>query len=842
MSSIRISHPLIYKFKEIETDGELKFTDEGLIESFVSKERKEIDKIIFKSNEIISFNYIRITHHKEFSNLAPSNFRFEISMDGSVWEPIIRETQFQFPKLGEYTWHFSLIQARFVKFIMYSTQTKKTIALGKIEIGISGIIDIKVSSQLDRLWVKENLIDERKEYGWSSSLKKEDTEEFIEVDLGSINRVTEIRLLSRNYKDVFFPASFQMIYSEDKITWHHLVEENVFFAEPGTWYRWKFYPINMRFFKIVIKENAMTREAKYISQIIELELYAEPDPLEKRVFSQNFGSLPYASVLRSGIVRLALDGESKEGLVVQSNDSRLKPATTDSKGIVELASDGEDREGVVVQGNDRRLKYASEDFAGIVRFARNREQRPLYAVQSNDDRLKPATIDSKGIVELAEPGEDREGVVVQGNDPRLKISTENSYGIVKLAKLGESQAGLVLQSNDPRIKEGTTESKGIVRLARLGENSPDCAVQGNDPRLREATTHYKGIVELAEPGEDREGVVVQGNDPRLKISTENSYGIVRLCKKGESIPGTVVQGDDPRLSDPRKPLPHEHDYAPRKHSFDSHEGNLYLEKEMGKDYNETIPPNFDYAPIYGVNRGEGSGLAGRGRIRGILGYGDREGVTGFSVKGWGVFAKSFQGTGGQFFSEKGFDLILGNLNLNEVLKFFEKEERVIIDRNSLLVQGKGYFLNQIFYLQKNKFQVPIAIEFPVAEKDTYLVGDLIVPSVKEGMVQKSHHRKSTKVIGVCVEDAAMVLTSNIKDKMESRPSLETILVAFFGVVPMRVSTEAGAIEPGDLLVSSLHSGCAEKLTGKDSFEPSIIVGKSLGYVKKGIQVIPVLLR
>ncbi len=838
--SIRISHPYVYTFQKIEvSNGEYTLSEEGYIESFLSEKKNYLSTefIVVSGKEILYFNQIKLSKHKDYPNLFPTSFRFEISMEGKVWEPIIRETSFAFPKMGEYTWNFSLIQAKYIKFICFNTNQKEfyRVAIGKLQICISGIVQIKASSQLDRLWVKENLIDQRNDYGWSSSLKKEDTPEMVEFDLGSINRVSEIRMLTKNHKETFFPLSFRIQYSDDSITWHHLIEENRFFTEPATWYKWRFYPINIRYLKILITENAMTRDGKYISQIIEVELYADSDPMEKRNIPYHLGSIPYASVLRSGIVRLALDGEDKEGVVVQGNDRRLKEATTSSKGIVELASDGEDREGVVVQGNDRRLKYASEDFPGIVCFARNTEEKPLYAVQSNDDRLKPATVTRKGIVELAEDGEDKEGVVVQGNDRRLKQATTHSYGIVKLAKLGESTPNCVVQANDPRLREATSEFKGIVRLSRHGEESSDAVVVADDPRLKPATVARKGIVELAEDGEDKEGVVVQGNDRRLKQATTHSYGIVRLCPKGESVMDTVVQGDDPRLCDARNPLPHEHDYAPKNHDLNSHTGVLKLEREMGQHYENCLPPDFEYSPIYGSNTGNGSGIAGKGKVRGVLGYGDQEGVVGFSEKGTGIVAKSMNGIGGRFYSERNFDLVLGlsSSNLEEMLN--SKQELPI--KNSLLVWGKSFFLNSIYFGNKDSGLLPvIAMYLPVKEKEMFLPGDLVIASTKDGSVQKCHHRKSNKVIGVVVENASVILNGHINEVKQTYS--ETILVAVFGIVPVRAYSEK-PIEPGDLLMSSFESGCVEKYSG--NYEVGTVVGKSLGTVKKGIERIPVLL-
>jgi hypothetical protein len=743
--SIKISHPYVYSFKETIGEGVIKISDEGYLEEYISakKDTPEIETLIFVSNDIIHFNQIKISEHPELSHLSPDTFRFEISIDGKVWEPILKETAFRFPKGRDHAWNFSLIAAKYIKFVCYNRNAlnhQYQVAIGKIQICISGIVNIKVSSQLDRLWVKENLIDTRTEYGWSSALKKEDKKEFIEIDLGSVNRVNEIRMLSKNQKETYFPTSFSISYSDDNITWHNLLEENGFFAEPGTWYRWRFYPLNIRYLRINIKENARTKEGKYISQIIELELYAEADPLEKKNLQIGLSDIPYASVLRSGIVRFALDGEVKEGVAVQANDRRLRDATTDSKGIVELASDGEDREGVVVQGNDRRLKYASEDLPGIVRFARNREEKPLYAVQSNDDRLKPAT------------------------------------------------------------------------------------------------TQSKGIVELAEDGEDREGVVVQGNDRRLKKATEHTYGIVRLCPKGEEISDAVVVGDDPRLSDARVPLPHEHNYAPKVHDFNSHSGTIKIERSMGKPFDECLPPPFDHSPIYGENTGSGSGITGKGRIQGVIGYGEKQGVLGISEKNIGIVGKSFHGMGGGFFSEKGLDLLVGSsLNISDNID--DVLFKNALDKLSLLVKGKSFFQNSIYFDQS--YESCIALYMPVKEKENFLSGDVVIASIKEGNVQRCHHKKSNKVIGVVVENAAIILNADLKKEWEQKPMYDLVLVAFFGIVNVRVSAEVKKVEIGDLLMSSFQSGCAEKYEG--SFEPGTIIGKALGAVNQGIKKIPVLL-
>ena len=709
-------------------------------------------------------------------------------------------------------------------------------AFGGFKVMVSGIVDIQVSGELDRLWVKENLVDQRNDYGWSSPLRSRQEEEFIRLDLGSVNRVSEIRLLSRAGEDPLFPEGFHISYSEDNISWHHLMEESGFLAEPGQWYRWRFLPLNIRYIQITIFESPRTREGKYLSQIIELELFASADPVEKQDRTLPAEPIPHASVLRSGIVRLALDGEARDGVVVQGSDRRLRDATADFKGIVELASDGEDREGVVVQGSDRRLRPASEDLAGIVRLARNGEERALHAVQANDDRLKFANTERAGLVELADDGEDRAGVVVQGSDSRLKYATEKESGIVRLAPSGSSKPSEAVQGNDPRLRDATTETRGIMRFARAGEAEPETAVQGSDPRLRLSTEEAPGIVELASDGESRKGVAVQGSDSRLKSATAEDAGIVKLAPEGAVLSGHVVQSSDPRLSDARKPLPHSHDYAPLEHDYSSHTGTIRIESEMGESYGSISPPPVGHAPIQGVNKSEGAGLTGRSEGDGIIGYGDKTGLMGLSRSGEGVRGAGGSGPGGRFISESFYSLIAGG----------HDDRGLPVSDLGLWVRGLSRFSGTIFAGKSGgELQAPVAAFFSIRQNEVLASGDLLVATEEEGVLARCSQRGSQKIVGVIVDKAALVLNPPVdylpehhnRSGLQKPEGME--LVAFFGLVRLRVSAEGGRIAPGDFLVSSFQPGCCEKAKEKDA--PLSIVAKSLGHHEKGEGVVPALL-
>lgn len=842
MNPIRVSHPHLYKFESFNGPGEA-VMEEGRLTDWKSdiSESPGLVSCIGVLEEAIAFNQISVGKHSESSGLFPASFRIEISSDGKIWEPIVREAGFRGEGRNYISWNFPLITAKYVKFLFvnnHSVEGGYQTAFGEFKVMISGIVKVRVSSELDRLWVKENLIDERPEYGWSSAIRPSKEEDFIELDLGSVNRVSEIRMLSRDDENTFFPEGFLISYSDDNISWHNLIEENGFLTEPASWYRWRFLPMNIRYLKITVTEGAKTKEGKFISQIIELELYATADPVERSERTVQHESVPHASVLRSGIVRLGIDGEAVEGVDVQGSDRRLRDATTDSRGIVELASDGEDRPKVVVQGNDRRLKYATEDLPGIIRLARNGEVRAGHVLQSDDDRIKTATAESEGLVELAENGEDRAGVVVQGNDKRLKAATEEAPGIVKLSPPEGTRPNEAVQGSDPRLRDATTESKGILRFARSGEVAAEAAVQGNDPRLKDATTEAKGIVELATDGESRSGVVVQGNDSRLQPATVEKAGVLKLCAPGSNLPEHAVQGNDPRLSDARKPLEHSHDYAPLEHDFSSHTGFIRIEDKTGKAYDGFVAPPLNYAPVTGVNHGEGSGLAGQGDRTGVLGHGRLQGVRGLSEKGVAVSGQSQDGPGGHFESEAFYAAVVGAGSRAP-------------DRASLWVRGLSrmngpVYLNPVSQEETDPFHAGIAAYFPVRSYDVLMKGDVLVAAEEEGLLKRSNQKMDPKVIGVIVETAALVLNPpdgllpNEPDRTGVKKPDGHELVAFTGPVRLRATTEAGRIEPGDLLVTSLQGGCAERLKAENP-KSGVVFARSLGRLEKGEGLIPALL-
>ncbi len=571
------------------------------------------------------------------------------------------------------------------------------------------------------------------------------------------------------------------------------------------------------------------------------------------VIQGNDRRLKDATTSAKGIVILSKDGENKDGAAVQGNDRRLKDATTSAKGIVELAEDGENSAGVAVQGNDWRLKDATTKMKGIVELAEDGEDSAAVAVQGNDRRLKNAAESSKGIVQLAKNGQDSKGVAVQGNDRRLKDATTSAKGIVELAEDGEAKGGVAVQGNDRRLKDATTRMKGIVELAEDGENQSGVAVQGNDRRLKDATTKTKGIVELAEDGENKSGVAVQGNDRRLMTATENAAGIVRLAKGGESKPGWAVQSNDERLSDARSPLPHDHDYAPSSHDFNSHSGTISVRSAKHEKISGVTPPSEDSAVIYAKNESVDSGSVGIAGISGISASGETHsygivghapyiGVRGQSsglpdgdARGCGVMGISRFGAGGVFASEHDFSLYVDGFG---ALDRYDKSLQLAGNGDALCVNGKSVFngtVNIANPLDADSNAVPANIVelFEVDEAEYISAGDLLIASPSgKSVLSRSRSEYSRGAIGV-VSGNPVVIINNCGREKKVYP------VALAGKVLCKVDARNSPVRPGDLIVTSNTPGCG--MAGNiDSFEKiGTVIGKSLDTLEDGIGLIPV---
>ncbi len=788
------------------------------------------------------FNFLALGLDVKEKDSNPKAFRIEISSDAKNWTAIAREDEFKGSVDGIYKWHFPLIQTRYIKILLLEHYPKDGLfysTITALQIGINGVEKITVSSELDRLWTKENLFDRRADYGWATKINRGKQVEKIEIDLGAINHINQISLKSKDAINTYFPRKFFFEYSKNGDIWYTIHEEKDFVAEKDTWYSWSFLPTNMRFFRIIIEEGSTNEDGNLLSQIIEMELYAV-----SLIFDHTHpheGITPYATTLHAGLIRLAKDGEDSKSVAVQGSDRRLRDATVSTKGIVRLAANGETSEFAVVQGNDKRLRDADETTKGIVQLAKDGESRKNLAVQSNDKRLREADESNAGIIKLCPPGETASRKAVQGDDPRLRISSEDFPGIVQLAKNGEDRANTAVQGNDDRLKIATTERKGIVQLAKNGETGEFLAVQANDKRLLDATANSKGIVRLARNGDQTPGNVVQGDDQRLQDASESNKGIIRLAKHQEKMAGLAIQADDPRLYDQREAKPHNHEYAPLLHHHNDHEGNLWIHGYKTNQVKDTNQPKDENSLIGArlVSATENSESTESisilaivdskiaGRSFGVLAHSPHTGLRGqATASGAGVEGHGRDCPGGKFFSRHDYALVAGSTNLEDGSQSSGKAFQSL---------GKSLFEGQV-QIQPGKSGEESCIVYPFEANHHEPLGngDLVcIDSNQDSTVKKCNQPYDRSILGVVTQNAVLTMGAPAHGS--------SVMVAVHGIVHVHVDPSFGEIKPGDLLTCSKTPGHAMKAKLDQIEKIGSIIGKALQSASGKTQKIKILL-
>jgi hypothetical protein len=263
---------------------------------------------------------------------------------------------------------------------------------------------------------------------------------------------------------------------------------------------------------------------------------------------------------------------------------------------------------------------------------------------------------------------------------------------------------------------------------------------------------------------------------------------------------------------------------------------------MGTEFKSISPVPFNHAPVYGMNSGEGSGLAGAGETDGIIGSGKINGIVGFSTdSGTGVLGAAKNGAGGHFISQNGFSVIAGGVNASKGIES---------SGFGILSFGINYLTKTTCLAQeKAGYSSSMAMYFYVNPEDVILPGDVLVATKTEGHLKKAHEKGQTNVIGIAVEKAAILLnTPDELLKSEIIPAgrqgalrpkgME--LVALTGVVMIRATAKEGAIHPGDLLISAGEAGLAKKLN-VENIKPGAVFAKALGILESGEGLIRALL-
>lgn len=661
---------------------------------------------------------------------------------------------------------FPLVETRYLQIHFYQEggPVHKS-DLRKFQPGFVSRAKIKATAEFDRLWVAENLADRREDYGWASPVREKNEADAIDIDLGSLFFVNEIRLKSLADEYNFFPVAFQLQLSEDGGVWQTLTSEDHFFAAPLTWNAWKFGATRARYARIQIDKQAHYKKGEYQSKLLDVAIFAEADARHTSTPEKSVAGR-MASENVPGLVLLAANNIAAPSRVVQSDDIRLRTASTEYRGIMQFARDNETAQEKAVQGNDSRIKAATEATPGIVQLAKDGEARAQAVVQGIDSRLKHATQDTYGIVQLAKDGETKPGIALQSNDSRLKPASADAAGIVTLARDGENLIGKAVQGNDSRLRAATQAWPGIVQLAGHGEIAGTKAVAADDPRLGEADESHKGRSQFARKGESADLKAVQASDPRLQNAGEDSRGIVQFARSGVSATGQAVQANDARLSDAREPKAHSHsEYAREQHEFAAHTGNLHLKRTTKTAVPDSLSAPVDTRIPFIVENAEG--LAANFTGGAVFAA---EGAATFHISKTApaIQASSRDQAAAMLISANAFAL-----HLPRSVPGLKGSEKALHAEGQVLVDGQLSVKNAAC----------ISVALPKASNEAFVDGDLL--TIENGVAAKMRS-ESQALVGVAIKAAGVQLEAGAVG----------VRAAVAGIVSLRVH---GQVKAGDKL-------------------------------------------
>jgi hypothetical protein len=245
--------------------------------------------------------------------------------------------------------------------------------------------------------------------------------------------------------------------------------------------------------------------------------------------------------------------------------------------------------------------------------------------------------------------------------------------------------------------------------------------------------------------------------------------------------------------------------------------------------------------VYGKSASTNGSLAGG---TGVLGYansttGDAVGVYGLSdsTTGTGVWGDVSAGTGttfgvyGRVASASGTAGVFDNTNGGNLLLGRSGSGSTNVFRVDST--GKGYFNGGTQTLGAD-FAESVEVSGVAAD---YKPGDVL-------MIDPTGYRRlalasepySTKVAGIYSTKPGVLATPHMMDDVRLAGEVPLAVV---GIVPCKVSTENGPIEPGDMLVSSSTAGYAMKGTDRGRMLGAV-VGKAMQSLRYGTGVIEVL--
>lgn len=224
------------------------------------------------------------------------------------------------------------------------------------------------------------------------------------------------------------------------------------------------------------------------------------------------------------------------------------------------------------------------------------------------------------------------------------------------------------------------------------------------------------------------------------------------------------------------------------------------------------------------NNGGGSGVVGltnsiTGFTTGVSGV-----ANGSSGPGVGIFGQAFSPTGiaGLFINRPGGNILVGSVSQNPDIEVFR-------------VDGTGrVFANGGFQPSGADFAESMTV---AGDRAKYSAGDLLViDSTANRRVALAQQPYSTLVAGIYSTKPGLLGSTRGVDEPASP---NEIPLAVVGIVPCKVTAENGAIQIGDLLVTSSAPGRAMKGTDRSKLVGAV-VGKALEALAGGEGTIQVL--
>jgi len=190
----------------------------------------------------------------------------------------------------------------------------------------------------------------------------------------------------------------------------------------------------------------------------------------------------------------------------------------------------------------------------------------------------------------------------------------------------------------------------------------------------------------------------------------------------------------------------------------------------------------------------------------------------------GIFGEVFSpdGAAGYFLNRAGGNIIVGHTGINDTLSVFR------VDSSGRVYADGGFQPNGADFAES------VAV---TGQRSAYAAGDLLVIDAKASRhVALAQQPYSPLVAGIYSTKPGMLGTTRGVDEPAAK---DEVPLAVVGIVPCKVSTENGAIEAGDLLVTSATPGHAMKGTDRSKMLGAV-VGKALEPLAEGKGVIQVL--